>query len=39
MNQYFNGKSSIFLTEVDFDTSEGNQPSYFQTSYFFKKIW
>ena len=28
--------SSIFLTEVNFDTSEGNQLSYFQNGLFFK---
>ena len=39
MNQYFNGKSSIFFTKVNFDTSEGNQPSYFQTGYIFKILW
>ena len=36
MNQYFNDKSSIFLTEVNFDTSEENQLSYFQNGLFFK---
>ena len=36
MNQYFNGKSSIFLTEVNFDTSEENQLWHFQNGYFFK---
>ena len=25
-----------YFTEVRFDISEGNQPSYFQTRYFFK---
>ena len=39
MNQYFHGISSIFLTEVNFDNSEGNQPSYFQIDYFFKILW
>ena len=28
-NQYFNDKLSLFLTKVSFDTSEGNQWSYF----------
>ena len=36
MNQYFNDKSSIFLTEVNFLTSEENQLSYFQNGLFFK---
>ena len=36
MNQYFNDKSSIFLTEVNFYISEENQLSYFQNGYFFK---
>ena len=39
MNQYFNDKSSIFLTEVNFDTLEGNQLSYFQNGLFFKILW
>ena len=39
MNQYFNDKSSIFLTKVNFDTSEENQLSYFQNGYFFKYLW
>ena len=30
MNQYFNDKLSLFLTEVSFDISEENQLSYFQ---------
>ena len=36
MNPYFNDKSSIFLTEVNFLTSEENQLSYFQNGLFFK---
>ena len=28
-----------YFTEVSFDTSEGNQLSYFQNGYFFKIIW
>ena len=36
MNQYFNGKLSLFLTEVDFDTSEENQVSNFQNCIFFQ---
>ena len=36
MNQYFNDKFSLLLTEVGFDTSEGKQLSYFQNVYFFK---
>jgi hypothetical protein len=39
MNQFFNDISSIFLTEVNFDNSEGSQPSYFQTGCFFKILW
>ena len=35
-SQYFDDKLSLFLTEVSFDTSEGNQQSYFQNCYFFK---
>ena len=35
-NQYFKDKSSLFLTEVNFDTSEQNQLLYFQNSLFFK---
>ena len=31
MNQYFNGKLSLFLTEVNFATSEEKCLSYFQT--------
>ena len=27
------------FTEVGFDTSEGNQLSYFQNGYFFKILW
>ena len=38
MNPYFNGKLCLFLTEVSFDTSKGNQLSYFQNGYFFKII-
>ena len=34
--QYFNDKLSLFLTEVSFDTSEGNQLSYFENYYFSK---
>ena len=30
MNQYFNDKLSLFLTDVCFDTSEEKQLSYFQ---------
>jgi len=30
MNQYFNDKLSLFLTEVSFDISEENQLSYFK---------
>ena len=36
MNQYFNDKSSLFHTEVSFDTSEEKQLSYFQELIFFK---
>ena len=39
MNQYFNAKLSLFLTEVSFDTSEENQLLYFQNGYSFKLIW
>ena len=39
MSPYFNAKLSLFLTEVSFETSEGNQLSYFQNSYFFKILW
>ena len=39
MNQYFNDKSSIFLTEVNFDNLEENQLSYFQNGHFFKILW
>ena len=28
-----------YFTEVSFDTSEGNQLSYFQNEYFFKILW
>ena len=28
-----------YFTEVDFDTSEGNQLSYFQNGHFFKILW
>ena len=34
MLQYFNDKLSLFHTEVNLDTSEGNQLSYFQNSRF-----
>ena len=34
MNQYFNDKLSLSLTEVSFDTSEENQLSYIQNGYF-----
>ena len=34
MDQYFIDKLSLFLTEVSFDTSEGNQLSYFKNGYF-----
>ena len=33
MNQYFNNKLSLFLTEVGFDTSEVKELSYFQNVY------
>ena len=36
INQSFNGKLPLFLTEVNFDTSEENQLSYFQKWIFFK---
>ena len=36
MNQYFNGKLSLFLAEVSFDNSEQKQLSYFQNHYFFQ---
>ena len=36
MNQHFNDKLSLFLTEVSLDTSEVNQLSYFQNGYFSK---
>ena len=36
MNQYFIDKLDLFLTEVSFDTSEGDQLSYFQNGNFFK---
>ena len=36
MNQYFNDKLILFLTEVGFDTSEENQLSYFQKWIFFQ---
>ena len=39
MNQYFLVKLSLFLTEVSFDNSEGNQLSYFQNCHFFKILW
>ena len=39
MNQYFNGKSSLFHAEVSFGTSEEKQLSYFQNGYFFKILW
>ena len=35
----FIDKLSSFLTKVSFDTSEGNQLSYFQNGYFFKILW
>ena len=35
MNQYFNDKLILFLTEVGFDTSDEKQLSYFQYVYFF----
>ena len=35
-SQYFIDKSNLFFTEVRFDTSEGNQLSYFQYVFFFK---
>ena len=35
-NQYFNDKLGLLFTEVSSDTSEENQLSYFQNSYFFK---
>ena len=38
MSPYFNDKLSLFLTEVNFETSEENQLSYFQNGYF-KKIF
>ena len=38
-SQYFIDKSNLFFTEVRFDTSEGNQLSYFQNYYFFKILW
>ena len=38
--QHCNGKSSIFLTNVNLDTSEGNQLSYlFQKWQFFSKFF
>ena len=36
MNQYFNGKLSLFLTGDSFDISEEKQLSHFQNGYFFK---
>ena len=36
MNQYFNSKLSLFLTEVSFDTPEENQLSYFLKWIFFQ---
>ena len=39
MNQYYNDKLSFFLAEVNFDTSEGKQLSYFQIGYFFKILF
>ena len=38
-NLSFNDKLSLFLAEVSFDTSEGNQLSYFQNGYFDKILW
>ena len=39
MSPYFNDKLSLFLTEVNFETTEENQLSYFQNGYFFKILW
>ena len=39
MNQYFNNKLSLFLTEVSFGTSEENQLSYFQNGNLKKILW
>ena len=39
INQYFNDKSSFFLAEVSFATSEEKHLSYFQNWYFFKILW
>ena len=39
MNQYFNDKLSLFLTEVSFDISVENQQSYFENGHFFKMLW
>ena len=39
INQYFNDKLSLFLTEVSFNTLEENQLIYFQNGYFFKIVW
>ena len=39
MDQYFTEKLGLFLTEVSFETSEGNQLSDFQNGYFFEKNW
>ena len=36
MDQYFNDKLSLFLTEVSFDISEEKQLSYFQKLIFLK---
>ena len=35
-SQYFNDKLSLFLAEVSYDTSEGNQLSYFKIAMFSK---
>ena len=39
MNEYFNDKLRLFLTEVSFNTPEENQLSYFQSGYFLKIVW
>ena len=39
MDQYFTEKLGLCLTEVSFETSEGNQLSDFQNGYFFEKNW
>ena len=38
-SQYFNDKLSLFLAEVGFDGSEGNQLSYIQNWYSFRILW